>query len=129
MATVHICGDYGLVQVFPTPVPPSPTWALVLCYPKISVKPDATLTSASPRQVFPQYLLVQDLDQDCWASSQCYLNTDLTKTAGFLPPSWCLSWGEAGTASPDGRHHQFQLWWVCHPVALFCFILKINRGV
>ena len=64
MVTVHIYGDYGLGQVFPTPVLPSPTQALVLCYPNMSVKPNVTLTSASPRQVLPQYLLVQDLDQD-----------------------------------------------------------------
>ena len=69
MVTVHVCGDYGLGQVFPTPVLPSPTWALVLCYPNMSVKPDVTLTSAFSRQVLPQYLLVQDLDQDCWVST------------------------------------------------------------
>ena len=129
MVTVHICGDYGLGQVFPTPVLPSPTRALVLCYPNTSVNPDATFTSASPRQALPQYLLVQDVDQVCQASTQCYPNTGLTKTAGSLPPSWCLSWGEAGTASPDGRHHQFQLWWVCHPVVLFWVIPKIIGGL
>ena len=62
MVTVHVSGDYGLGQVSPTPVLPSLTQALVLCYPNMSIKPDATLTSASPGQVLPQYLLVQDLD-------------------------------------------------------------------
>ena len=128
MDTIHVCGNYGLGQVFPTPFLPSPTWALVLCYPNTSVKPDVTLASASPKQVLPQYLLVQDLDQDFWALTQCYLNTGPTKTAGSLPPSWCLWWGKAGTASPDGRHHQFQLWWVCHPVVLFWVIPKIIGG-
>ena len=47
---------------------------------------------------------------------------------GSLHPPWCLSWGEAGTASPDGRHHQFQLWWMCHPVVLFWVIPKIIGG-
>ena len=140
MVTVHVCGDYGLGQVFPTPVLPSPTWALVLCFPNMSMS----------SQMWPSHLLLQDRyypntflskDLDYWASSQCYLNTGLTKTsepwpsvipntgltktAGSLPPFWCLSWGEAGAASPGGRHHQFQLWWVCHPVVLLWVISKI----
>ena len=94
MVTVHVSGNYGLGQVSPTPVLPSPTQALVLHYSNTSIKPDATLTSASPRQVLPQYLLVQDLDY--WASSQCYLNTGLTKTAGvstsFLVSVMGWSW-------------------------------------
>ena len=95
MVTVHVCSDYGLGQVFPTPVLQSPTWALVLCYPNTSVKPDATLASASPRQVLPQYLLVQDPDQVCWTLTQCYLNTGLTKTTkttSFLVSVMGWSW-------------------------------------
>ena len=43
--------------------------------------------------------------QDLRALTQCYLNAGPVKTTA----SWCLSWGEARAASPDGRHHQSQL--------------------
>ena len=64
--------------------------------------------------VLSSTLTNQGSNRDLQALTQCYLNTGPIKTTA----SWCLSWGEAETASPDGRHHQFQLRWVCHSVML-----------
>ena len=78
----------------------------------------------SPDPVLPQHWS----NQDYQALTQCYLNTGPIKTSESLPAFWCLSWGGAETASPDGRHHQFQLQWVCHPVVLFLGYSEITGG-
>ena len=45
----------------------------------------------------------------------------------LLLPGVCHG-GEARAASPDGRHHQSQLWWVCHPMVLLLGYSKITGG-
>ena len=64
-----------------------------------SVIPNTDQPKLQPRPLSPDPVLPQ-----CWPSQD---------TA-----SWCLSWGEAKADSPDGRHHQSQLRWVCHPMVL-----------
>ena len=81
--------------------------------------PSVIPNTDQPRQMFPLHPPCQDSNQDFQTLTQCYLNTGPVKTTESLPASWFLSWGEAETASPDDRHHQFQLWWMCHPVVLF----------
>ena len=102
-------------------LPKTPHWLSIdrCLEPCPSVIPNTDQPRLQPRPLSPVPVLSQHWSsQDYQGLTQCYPNTGPIKTTESLPTSWCLSWGEAETASPDGRHHQFQLWWVCHLVVL-----------